>query len=210
MSEKVDAVTDYLEKNWGAVPKAVATQEGSGISYTADPVIVDATDGKPTPKYSLENLNKVLNEDDAKENEMQISKTNVKIPKGAFDTSKLLTAPTVTMMKATKLYEPVRGTSSGSRYFMFAISPALRVAVRWKTTPSAEGLALRVEGSGLNNPYTVKMLETIGLDKKSDTHMSAHLTVANEIEARKALGALLFALNEPWSTPTPDPSVVCV
>jgi hypothetical protein len=210
MSKKVDAVTDYLEKNWGAKPmkmgsvvkpaskvfhvakpKAEATPDGiGGMTYTADQAAADA----------------------AKEvKEMQIHETGVtKVPKGTFDVSKLLTAPTVTMMKATKLYQPVKGTSAGSRYFMIAIGPALRVAVRWKTGPSTESLALRVEGSGLGNPYTVKMLEQIGLDTKSATHMSAHLTAANDIEARKALGALLFAINEPWTTPMPDPAVVCV
>jgi hypothetical protein len=238
MSEAVDKFITDLEENWGAKPKpgnvspskeesfaaahggkpkAKATPDGhGGMIYTATPkkagpVVVDGNGPMiPTPEYSLKNLNKILDEDE-KVVKMQISKSaKVKVPKGCFDTSKMLTAPTVTMMEATKLYQPVRGTSSGSRYFMFAISPALRVAVRWKSTPSSEGLALRVEGSGLTNPYTVKMLEQIGLDKKSDTHMSAHLTAANDIEARKALGALLFALNEPWSTPTPDPGVVCV
>lgn len=146
-----------------------------------------------------------------KENEMQVSKpVKMKVPKGCFDTTKMLTAPTVTMLKAKKLYQPVKGTSSGSRYFMIAISPALRVAARWKMSPMSEGLALRVEGAGLSNPDTVKMLEEIGLDAKSPTHMSAHLTVTNAIEARKAIGALLYAINEDWTTPRPDPEVICV
>ena len=138
------------------------------------------------------------------------TKTLAKVPKGTFDVSKMLTAPTVTMLKATKLYQPVRGTSSGSRYFMIAIGPDLRVAARWKQAPASEGLALRVEGKGLTNPYTVKLLEQIGLDKKSEVHMSAHLTVTNDIEARKAIGALLFAINEPWTTPPPDPERICI
>ena len=151
-------------------------------------------------------LEKNCGDGPVKEKKMQTTKP----AKGTFDTSKLLTAPTVTMMKATKLYQPVKGTSSGSRYFIIAIGPSIRVAARWKTAPNSEGLALRVEGSGLNHPETTLLLEQIGLDKKSASHMSAHLTVANEIEARKAIGALLYAINEPWTTPTPDPGVICV
>ena len=138
------------------------------------------------------------------------TKAKSKVPKGAFDVSKMMTAPTVTMGKATKLYQPVNGTSSGSRYFIIAISPAIKVAARWKTGPGSEGLALRVEGPGLSNPYTVTLLEQIGLDVKSTAHMSAHLTVTSAIEARKAIGALLYAINEDWTTPRPDPGVICV
>jgi len=217
--------------------KVTPTGDG-GVTYTADPVkapidtLMDALDEMaeeptPTPMYDLDAMNAELDEgeptyeeeyaaahgitldaDDITEEETKMTKATV--PKGTFDVSKLMSAPTVTMLQATKLYQPVRGTSSGSRYFIIALSPALKVAARWKQAPASEGLALRVEGKGLTNPYTVKLLEQIGLDKKSEVHMSAHLTVTNDIEARKAIGALLYAINEPWTTPRPDPEVICV
>ena len=231
MSKAVDKFIYDLETNWGAKPKPGNVSPGAkpvgkgkpdgsgGMYYTADPVkadpvILDATDGKapPTPMYDLDAMNAALDADDVTDQEItkMDTKTLAKVPKGTFDVSKMLTAPTVTMLKATKLYQPVRGTSSGSRYFMIAIGPDLRVAARWKQAPASEGLALRVEGKGLTNPYTVKLLEQIGLDKKSEVHMSAHLTVTNDIEARKAIGALLFAINEPWTTPPPDPERICI
>lgn len=238
MSEAVDKLITDLENNWGAKPKpgnvspqAKAVPEGEyGIAYTAkpvkaDPVIMDAVDVTDIVDLKDVALATAIDEmgaipgsaappwhpncDNVKEKTMK-PKTLATVPKGTFDVSKLMTAPTTTMLKATKLYQPVRGTSSGSRYFIIAISKAIRVAARWKQASNSEGLALRVEGSGLSNPYTVKMLEQIGLDKKSEIHMSAHLTVTSDIEARKAIGALLFAINEPWTTPRPDPGVICV
>lgn len=237
MSKAVDKFIVDLENNYGATPKlgnvspqAKTKKDGKyGVAYTAtpkkaDPVIVELPDGTSESSLAtaIEEMNAVLPDGEptyeeeyaaahGKENEMQVSKpVKMKVPKGCFDVSKMLTAPTVTMLEAKKLYQPVRGTSSGSRYFMIAIGPALRVSARWKTSPTAEGLALRVEGAGLSNPDTVKLLVQIGLDLKSPTHMSAHLTVANVVEARKAIGALLMAINEPWSTPMPDPEVVCL
>jgi len=110
-----------------------------------NPVIIDATDGKKGMKLMVKH----------------------KVPKSAFDITKMFTAPTVTMIKATKLYQPVSGTSSGSRYFIIALSPAIKVAARWKKGHASEGLALRVEGPGLSDPHTVTVLEQIGLDIKS-------------------------------------------
>ena len=125
-----------------------------------------------------------------------------------FNLAKLKSAKTVPLMEAEKLYQPVRGTSSGSRYFVLAIGPKLRVAGRWMSGGNGHGLALRVEGPGLEIEETKALVSAVGLDFKSPTHASVHLSSTSEIEILKAVGALLFGLDQEWTTTMPNPHTI--
>ncbi len=127
---------------------------------------------------------------------------------GVFDLAKLKTAKVVPLMNATKLYQPVNGTSSGSRYFALAIGPNLRVAGRWQSSSGGHSLALRVEGPGLDEEETKALVVGCGLDFKSPKHASVHLSSDSMIDIRKAVGALLFGLGELWETGAPNPHVI--
>ncbi len=127
---------------------------------------------------------------------------------GTFDLKKLKTAKVVPLLNATHFYQPVKGTSSGSRYFVLALGPNLRVAGRWNVGGGGHGLALRVEGPGLEAEETKALVVACGLDFKSATHASVHLSSGSDIDIRKAVGALLIGLGEPWLTPMPSPNVI--
>ncbi len=121
-----------------------------------------------------------------------------------FDLGKLKTAVTLPLMGATHLYQPVNGTSSGSRYFVLAIGKNLRIAGRWQ----ASSLALRVEGPGLEEEETKALIVGCGLDFKSAKHASVHLSSESVIDIRKAVGALLLGLDEEWLTTVPNPHII--
>lgn len=99
-------------------------------------------------------------------------------------------APAVQLRYAKRLYQPVKGTSANSRYFMIAAKPGLRVAARW--SKKSGQLSVRVEGDDLNAHKT--HLKDIGMDIKGD-YASLHINV-NPILAKKTVGSLLLALGD--------------
>jgi hypothetical protein len=109
----------------------------------------------------------------------------------------LQTAELIPLRQATKLYQPVKGTSEGSRYFMVAGSEDLRVAVRWH----AGSLSIRAEGPGFSK-WAVG-LTALGFKNNKD-YASVHLTPGNVLMARKTLGALLLGMGIPMKTQFPD------
>ena len=61
-----------------------------------------------------------------------------------FNTAKLKTAAPVTLRDAKMMYQPVKGTSHGSRYFVVGGNQDLRIAARL----SGATLSVRIEGYG--------------------------------------------------------------
>lgn len=115
-----------------------------------------------------------------------------------FDLSQLQTATPVKLRDATQMYQPVKGTSAGSRYFMVAANKDVRIAARCHGT----SLSVRVEGPNLAK-YTAQMA-TVGLSLKKD-YASLHLEVGeDETMAGKTLGAILLGLGIPLETPVPN------
>jgi hypothetical protein len=112
-------------------------------------------------------------------------------------------APTIQLRKATMMYQPVSGTSQGSRYYVVACNNDLRIAARW----SGASLSVRIEGPGL-----AKFLPQIGSagfstssGKASKEYASVHLDVGdNAVMASKTLGAVLMGLGIAMETPLPD------
>ncbi len=120
-----------------------------------------------------------------------------------FDKAKMKTAEPVQLSEAGQLYQPVKGTSAGSRYFLVAANDQLRIGARWR--PSHDSLSIRVEGDSFGKHQ--KNITEAGFDAKSG-YASLHLSCPNETVARKALGAVLLGLGVALETPMPDLSVI--
>ena len=113
----------------------------------------------------------------------------------------LQTAKTVKLRDATKMYQPVQGTSGGSRYFMIAADKDVRIAARYSGTQ----ISIRIEGPGWKKHKAVIEVSgwtTISPDKD---YASLHLEVGEDtVMANKTLGAVLMGLGLPLETPFPN------
>lgn len=93
----------------------------------------------------------------------------------------------VKLKDATKLYQPVFGTSAGSVYHVIARFDGMNLAIRRKNS----SLSLRVEGKNLNK-YSDR-LETVGFAVKED-YASVHLSVDSHTLLAKTIGAVVGAI----------------
>jgi hypothetical protein len=122
-----------------------------------------------------------------------------------FPKAKLHTAVPVKLRDATQMYQPVYGTSSGSRYFMVAANPDMRVAMRLDSGT----LSVRIEGPNwIKHKANISEcgFNTIDISKG---YASVHLTVGTDMNvARKTLGAILLGLGVELDTPIPDMKAV--
>lgn len=109
-----------------------------------------------------------------------------------FHQSAMSSAPTVPLIHATKLYQPVDGTSSGSRYYVVAIHPECKMAARYKNGK----LSVRLEGA-----MAGKVAGSIGAGA-GGSHYSTHLSVPPH-EVLKVLGSMISAVDLEWVTPSP-------
>lgn len=123
-----------------------------------------------------------------------------------FDIGKMQSTPPCPLTEATMLYEPVKGSSSGSRYFVVAISSELKVAARVRLDGT---MSIRIEGALAKNSERISKagLGASNFDK-SQGHVSMHLKTGNQVSAGKALCAVLGGLMVKWTTPTPDVSII--
>lgn len=118
-----------------------------------------------------------------------------------FDPNKMNSAPPAHLRVATKMYQPVRGTSSNSRYFVVGGNSDIRVAARYKSGT----LSVRVEGDGFDKYLSSITKAGLGAGKGgSGKYASLHLSVDDEMIAAKALGAVLLGLGVPLSSPMPN------
>ena len=117
-----------------------------------------------------------------------------------FDPQTLKSAPTIKLRDATRMYEPVQGSSPQSRYFLVAANQDLRIAARYKGT----SLSVRIEGpSWEKHKHQIAAcgFDNVQVDKG---YASIHLHVGDPITAGKALGAILLGLGMPLETPLPE------
>lgn len=106
----------------------------------------------------------------------------------------------VKLVQATKLYQPVHGSDSGSKYFALAFSPKLKMAARWKNSK----LSVRFEGDvGL---YSSE-LQAAGVAVHGD-YASVHVNVETQTQGRKAIGALMVGISAGWTSPIPEPGLI--
>lgn len=117
----------------------------------------------------------------------------------AYPPNKMQADPPGLLQTATRMYEPVRGSSKGSRYFLIAANAELRVAARLKN----HSLSLRIEG-----PCFVEhkqRISQVGVTNVNTNYASMHLEVQGSlVTANKAVGAILLGLGIKFDTPTPD------
>jgi hypothetical protein len=98
-----------------------------------------------------------------------------------------LTMKIVDLNDATALYQPVRGTSGGSRYFVVGLADGLKVAAR------ILGNAVSIRVVGPSTAVTEKTLKSLGFGAKDGGHWSVHLSCDNTTPQR-LVGAVLTAI----------------
>ena len=116
----------------------------------------------------------------------------------AVDKAKLANAPLVQLRDANMMYQPVKGTSQGTRYFMVGASTGLRIAARYK----GASLSVRIEGP--NFVQHKQQMLACGFTGLNADYASMHLSVVDPVIAAKALGAILLGLGVPMITPMPN------
>lgn len=108
--------------------------------------------------------------------------------------------PMVPLEDAIGLYRPVKGTSPNSKYFMVAVFPGLKMAVKLK----GHTMSTRVEGNGISG-YMSK-LSAMGFSVGTG-YMSVHAPVDSNVTAAQYLGAMCAALGGSL-IPQPDLGVI--
>lgn len=105
----------------------------------------------------------------------------------------------VLLKDAEQLYQPVYATSGGSRYFMIAGCPDLKMACRY----NGDSISIRVEGKKMAD--FAAGLKMCGFTMHSK-YSSVHLSPPKEDPTLpvKTIGAIMFAIGAPWRTPVPD------
>ena len=108
----------------------------------------------------------------------------------------------VSLCKAEKLYQPVYGTDSTTRYHLVANMDDVRVAARWK----GSSLSVRIEGPKISDHK--KRLSDLGFgplkNNKNSIYTSVHLHVDSAPLASKTIGAIVYGLGLKNRTPIPD------
>lgn len=104
----------------------------------------------------------------------------------------------VKLRDATRMYQPVKGSSGGSRYALVAAAPDLKVGLRIK----GHSMSFRVEGSNLN-AYKAHLVSLFDGQDKGD-YLSMHLGAESDELKAKTIGAVLMAVNRPFLTPFPS------
>jgi len=122
-------------------------------------------------------------------------------PWPVFDLQHMQTAPLVRLMNTTHMYQPVSGSSKGSRYFMVAANNHIKMAARYRNNQ----LSLRLEGD-LSKHKTFKDLSDFEI--KSDAHASLHMSITDTKLAAKTLGAVMLDLDIMFETPIPNFTII--
>ena len=121
-------------------------------------------------------------------------------PFPAFPVGKMKTAAPVPLRTASQMYQPVKGSSPGSRYFVVAANQDLRIAAKWEHG----ALAIRIEGPGWEKSKgKIADCGFTTVDPKKG-YASLHLSVGDDpVLAGKTLGAVLMGLGIELQTPFP-------
>lgn len=120
---------------------------------------------------------------------------------GVFNVAMKDTAKPVNLAIASQLYQPVNGTSPGSRYWVVGANEDIRVAARYQ----GGELSMRIEGPNWSK-YEANLAK-VGFNKISKVkgYASLHLAIGHDkMVAAKALGAILMGLGVQLKTPLPQ------
>lgn len=108
--------------------------------------------------------------------------------------------PVIPLTDAEYLYQPVRGTSSGSKYFLVARAGHIKVAARVQGST----VSIRVVGT---SPEAKNKFLSVGLDEKGD-HLSAHFEANSQATPHKIIGAVLMGTGIPFDTTLPSVDLI--
>lgn len=108
----------------------------------------------------------------------------------------LLKSPVLPLEDAEMLYQPVRGTSNGSKYFLVARAGSLKVAAR----VMANSVSVRVVGT---DPVSKQAFIEQGMNDKGD-HLSVHFEANHQATPHKIIGALLMGTGIAFDTTLPS------
>ena len=106
------------------------------------------------------------------------------------------TLPPVALLTASRMYQPIKGTTIGTRYFLIASAPEGNIAARYKGTQ----LSLRVEGKITSAKHT---MQENGFNV-APGYASLHLTCPDTMMLKRAVGAVLLGLQLKYTTPFPE------
>jgi hypothetical protein len=122
---------------------------------------------------------------------------------GPYPLDKLVSGERVKLLDATMLYQPVYGSSGGSRYHVVAIADGLKIAAKWK--PGGP-LSVRAEGPKLA-AYAARLAQAELGDNQH--YWSNHLAVGNDaVLASRTLGSILGSVDAEWLTPAPKLAII--
>jgi hypothetical protein len=101
-------------------------------------------------------------------------------------------------MQADKMFQPVKGTSMGSKYFVVGLGAGIKVAARYKGTPEQGKLSVRIEGDSF--PKLTMKIQEAGVFGPAfagtfgEKYASMHVAVAGKKEAQRVIGAVLGSM----------------
>lgn len=184
-----------------ATLQKIRSEHGDALAKLDPTEIIAANKApaKPTALSKLPPLAPTLSADTKEKLEAiaPVKKTGMWLP---FDQAKMKTAPLTKLRDATQMYQPVLGTSAGSRYYLVAANKDLRVAARYMP----HKLSVRIEGPGFSK--YVPEIKKAGIEVHgAKGYASIHLDVGSDpTMANKTLGAILLGLGIPLETPIPE------
>jgi hypothetical protein len=166
----------------------LAASSNSIMKGTVPPAVGQAICGALTTA-----INKALTEFHG--NLFEDAKVGPTIPdKGTLD--EVLTSKVIPLTDASHLYQPVRGTSPGSKYFLVGIAGDLKVAAR----VMGSTVSIRVVGT---SPGAKQRFIEVGMEDKGD-HLSAHFEATPSATPHKIIGAVLLGTGIPFDTTLPS------
>lgn len=173
---------DWLAKEKFTVP----VEEVPDLTFTFENMY-STDDSVPTDNTSFtKNVEKAVE----KAIEKVLSEADIKL---------ILKSPVVPLRDATKLYQPVRGTSVDARYYVIGISKeGIKVAIK---NPSSS-ISVRVEYEHDIPATVVSALGHFGISLKGN-YMSGHFSMSHSTPTR-FVGALLMDMGLEWITPLPN------
>lgn len=130
--------------------------------------------------------------------------TNIK----TFPPDKMKSAPCIPLVNADQLFQPVNGTSAGSRYFVVGIGAGIKVAARYKKGASGAKLSVRIEGESF--PKLTMKIQEAGVFGPTfagtfgDKYASMHVAVDDKKQAQRVIGAVLGSMAPFIAHPCPD------
>lgn len=134
--------------------------------------------------------------------DLLVGSSSIAVELGTFPVGQMDTAEMMPLISAKRLLQPVSASSMGSRYFVVALRPDLKIAARYKD----DHLSIRAEGDGMTK--FAPNLSNAGF-KNDNGYRSLHLgPVGGPAMMGRTLGSVLLGLNIEFTTIAAQPQVL--